>query len=76
MLQRHLNATPGVTLIIPPNCSNPGGRIDAFLTAFEFTSDKLSWINESIELPEHELWRQDDNGNEAMIEKTKCRATV
>lgn len=68
ILERHLHDQPGVTIRIAAACTSLGEAIDAFLTAFDMTSGDLSWYHDSVHLPPHELWRQDDNGNKVLIE--------
>lgn len=74
ILQRHLNEQPGVMVTITTTCTSPGDAIDSLLVAFDMTSDDLSWHHDSVHFTPHELWRQDDNGNQVLIETCPCRA--
>jgi hypothetical protein len=73
-LQRHLNEQPGVMVAITTTCTSPGDAIDSLLVAFDMTSSDLSWHHNSVHFTPHELWRQDDNGNQVLIETCPCRA--
>lgn len=73
-LQRHLNEQPGVMVAITTTCTSPGEAIDSLLVAFSMTSSDLSWHHDSVHFTPHELWRQDDNGNQVLIETCPCRA--
>ena len=73
-LERHLNDSPGVTVTITTTCTSPGDAIDSLLVAFDMTSGDLSWHHKSVHFTPHDLWRQDDNGNQVLIETCPCRA--
>ena len=73
-LERHLHDSPGVTVTITTTCTSPGEAIDSLLVAFDMTSSDLSWHHNSVHFTPHELWRQDDNGNQVLIETCPCRA--
>lgn len=73
-LERHLNDRPGIMVTITTTCTSPGDAIDSLLVAFAMTSDDLSWHHNSVHFTPHELWRQDDNGNQVLIETCPCRA--
>lgn len=53
-------------------------RLAAFLDdLFQYlwiTFSSLSQIDEPVRLLDHELWRQDDNGNQVLIETICCLA--
>lgn len=53
---------------------NPGALVDDLLQCLGLTSSSLAHVDESVKLLEHELWRQDDNGNQVLIETTCCLA--
>lgn len=74
LLERHLNETPGVMVVITDKCASPGEAVDSMLTAFDMTTSDLSWYHQSVHFTPHELWRQDDNGNQVLIETCICRA--
>lgn len=73
-LQRHLNETPGIMVAITTTCTSPSEALDALLVAFNMTTSDLSWHHDSLHFTPHELWRQDDNGNQVLIETCPCRA--
>lgn len=73
-LEHHLNDTSGVTVTITTTCTSPGEAIDSLLVAFDMTSSDLGWHHISVHFTPHELWRQDDNGNQVLIETCPCRA--
>lgn len=49
-------------------------KFNELLEVLEITSETLKDMEPSIRLKKYELWRQDDNGNQAMIEVLPCRA--
>lgn len=63
-----------VEVRLPVGTADPGEALDSLLCAFRFTSEDLTWVADSVKFTEHEFWRQDDNGNKFLIEKTRCRA--
>jgi hypothetical protein len=63
-----------VEVRLPVGTTDPGNALDSLLCAFRFTSEDLTWVADSVSFTEHEFWRQDDNGNKFLIEKTRCRA--
>lgn len=73
-LERHLNDRPGIMITITTTCTSPGDAIDSLLVAFDMTSSDISWHHNSVHFTPHELWRQDDNGNQVLIETCPCRA--
>ena len=73
-LQRHLHEPPGVMVAVTTSCTSPGEAIDSLLAAFNMTTNDLSWQHDSVHFTPHELWRQDDNGNQVLIETCPCRA--
>ncbi|MCA9805964.1 MAG: hypothetical protein KC777_28545 [Cyanobacteria bacterium HKST-UBA02] len=56
------------------SCEGRGDVLDSLLTALGLSTADLSWINDEVELAAHEVWRQDDNGNEFLVETLPCRA--
>ncbi|MGD9680055.1 MAG: hypothetical protein AB7W16_02625 [Candidatus Obscuribacterales bacterium] len=56
------------------SCEKRGDVLDSLLAVLGLSTGDLSWINDEVELAAHELWRQDDNGNEFLIETLPCRA--
>lgn len=73
-LQRHLHEPPGVMVAVTTACTSPGEAVDSLLIAFDMTTSDLSWQHDSVHFTPHELWRQDDNGNQVLIEICPCRA--
>lgn len=51
-------------------------HLDEVLEVLEITSTDLSWYDEKIKFHSHELWRQDDNGHQFLIEVFLCRANA
>lgn len=73
-LERHLHDLQGISVTITTTCTSPGEAIDSLLVAFDMTSSDLGWYHQSVKFTPHELWRQDDNGNQVLIETCICRA--
>lgn len=49
-------------------------HLDETLEVLELTSKNLTWFDKNIKLHPHELWRQDDNGHQFLIETFPCKA--
>lgn len=49
-------------------------KLNDLMDALDITSNALKDLEPGIVLQRHELWRQDDNGNQALIEVLPCRA--
>jgi hypothetical protein len=75
-LETHLSDSrnPGVCVSISKDTISRSDALDALLIGLDLTSADLHWIPKDIVFVEHELWRQDDNGNRMLIEKTSCKA--
>jgi hypothetical protein len=66
--------SPEVAVQISKNVINQTDAVDSLMTAFHLTSADLQWTSDTVKFVEHELWRQDDNGNSILIERMPCRA--
>jgi hypothetical protein len=73
-LERHFQAPPGVQVAVTTTSTSPGEALDLLLIAFDMTTNDLSWYHKSVKFTPHELWRQDDNGNQVLIETCICQA--
>lgn len=49
-------------------------ELEDVLESLELTSKNLTWFDKNIKLYPHELWRQDDNGHQFLIETFPCKA--
>lgn len=49
-------------------------KLNDLLEQLGFTTNDLDKISDAIKFTPYELWRQDDNGNQALIEVLPCRA--
>jgi hypothetical protein len=48
--------------------------LEQLLEATGIHSSELMWVHPSIKFTPHEVWRQDDNGNQFLVQTTACRA--
>jgi hypothetical protein len=48
--------------------------LEELLIATGIASIELFWVHPSIKFQPHDVWRQDDNGNQFLVEKLPCRA--
>lgn len=49
-------------------------KLNDLLEQLGFTTKDLEQISDAVKFKPYELWRQDDNGNQALIEVLPCRA--
>lgn len=74
LLQQRTYPTKDIDVALPSGTQEPGQFLDTLLAALGLTSESLKWRNEQVCFVEHELWCQNENGSEVMLDKLLCLA--
>lgn len=74
LLQQRTYPTNDIDVALPTGTQEPGEFIDRLLAALGLTSQSLKWKNDQVSFVERELWCQNDNGSEVMLDKLPCLA--
>ena len=76
-LIEHLLQAPGpehATVIHALVDDHATENLEQILAATGIAGGQLNWTNDAVQLQAHEVWRQDDNGGQFLVESCICRA--